>query len=141
MLYGADLPTEGMLADEVRSATVEAMGPVVGIPVATQVPGALHLDAMAVGGAANDRALSDFLRPALRWGLLAGVVTLAGLLIYVGRVRGLLWLPIALSPTAVAVIPPALFREPVGMLFLSFLAGALAGGAVWTVALAARRAR
>jgi hypothetical protein len=141
MLYGADLPTEGMLADEVRSATLEAMGPTVGIPVAAQVPGALHLDAMVVGGAANDRALSDFLRPALRWGLLAGVVTLAGLLIFVGGARGLLWLPVALAPAAVAVIPPALFREPVGMLFFSFLAGAFAGGAVWTVALAARRSR
>ncbi len=32
MLYGADLPTEGVLADEVRSATLEAMGPVVGDP-------------------------------------------------------------------------------------------------------------
>ena len=73
MLYGADLPTDGMLSDEVRSATREAMGSVVGIPVAPEMPGALRLDAVAVGGAANDRALSDFLRPALRWGADRGV--------------------------------------------------------------------
>ena len=77
MLYGADLPTEGMLSDEVRSATLDAMGPIVGIPVARDSPSADHLDAVAVGGAANDRALSDYLHPAVRTGLLAGVAALA----------------------------------------------------------------
>jgi hypothetical protein len=139
MLYGADLPTEGMLSDEVRSATLEAMGPVVGIPVAPDTPGALHLDAVAVGGAANDRALSDFLRPALRAGAAAGIVVLAVLLTIAGGVRGLLWLPVALSPAAVALMAPATFGAPMGMVFLSLVAGTLAGGAAWTVALAARR--
>jgi hypothetical protein len=139
MLYGADLPTQGMLSDEVRSATLDAMGWVAGIPVAADAPEALRLDAMAIGGAANDRALSDFLRPALRGGAILAAVVLAVLLIAAGRGRGLLWLPVGLSPAAVALIAPSLFGEPVGMLFLSFLAGALAGGSVWAVALAARR--
>ena len=100
MLYGADLPTDGVLADEVRSATREAMGSVVGIPVAPEMPGALRLDAVAVGGAANDRALSEFLRPALRWGAIAASAVLAVLLIWAGRGRGLLWWPVALAPAA-----------------------------------------
>jgi len=139
MLYGADLPTEGMLSDEVRSATLDAMGWVAGIPVAAGTPGALRLDAMVIGGAANDRALSDFLRPALRAGALLAALALAILLVAAGRGRGLLWLPVGLSPAAVVLIAPSLFGEPVGVLFLSFLAGALAGGSVWAVALAARR--
>src|SRR5262249_54126763 len=48
MLYGADLPTEGVLADEVRSATLEAMGPVVGVPVAPGSAAAFEIDAAAV---------------------------------------------------------------------------------------------
>jgi hypothetical protein len=68
MLYGADLPTEGVLADEVRSATLEAMGPVVGVPVGAGSAGALSVDAAPVGGAANERALSDAWAPALRRG-------------------------------------------------------------------------
>jgi hypothetical protein len=128
-----------MLSDEVRSATWEAMGPIVGIPVATEMPGAFRLDAVAVGGAANDRALSDFLRPAVRAGLLVVAAALAGLLSLAGRGRGLLWLPVGLLPAAVTLIVPAVFDEPVGMLFLSFVSGALAGGAAWTVSLAARR--
>jgi hypothetical protein len=139
MLYGADLPTEGMLSDEVRSATLDAMGSVAGIPVAVAVPGAFHLDAVAVGGAANDRALSDYLRPGLRGGGIFAGAILAALLLAAAGARGLLWWPVGLSPAAVALIAPALFGEPVGMLFLSFLSGALAGGAVWAVALAARR--
>jgi len=139
MLYGADLPTEGVLADEVRSATLDVMGSVVGIPVAPSTPGALRLDAVAIGGAANDRALSDFLRPALRAGALLLGAALALLLIAAGRGRGLLWWPIGLAPAAVVLFVPAVFGEPIGMVFLSFVAGALAGGSVWAVALAARR--
>ena len=139
MLYGADLPTDGMLADEVRSATREAMGSVVGIPVAPEMPGALRVDAVAVGGAANDHALSEFLRPALRWGALAASILLAVLLIWVGRGRGLLWWPVALSPAALAVIVPAAWGEPVGLPYLSLLVGAFAAGITGTIAMAARR--
>ena len=68
MLYGADLPTEGVLADEVRSATLEAIGPVVGIPLAAEVADALRLDAQPIGGAPNDQALSGIWNRALRAG-------------------------------------------------------------------------
>ncbi len=139
MLYGADLPTDGMLSDEVRSATREAMGAVVGIPVAPEMPGALRLDGVAVGGAANDRALSEFLRPALRWGAIAVAVVLAVLLIWAGRGRGLLWWPVALAPAAVGVIVPAVWGEPVGLRYVSLLVGVLAAGVTATVAAAAKR--
>ena len=139
MLYGADLPTEGMLSDEVRSATLDAMGWVAGIPVAADMPAALHLDALSIGGAANDRALSEFLRPALRWGLIAASVVLAVLLIWAGRGRGLLWWPVALAPAGLAVIVPAVWGEPVGLPYLSLLIGAVAAGITATIAAAARR--
>ena len=90
MLYGAQLPTEGVLADEVRSATLEAMGPVVGVPAAFDNPAALKLDLVPVGGAPNDRTLSQ------RWNraLAVGVGTAAGLLgillVMVGGPLGLL---------------------------------------------------
>jgi hypothetical protein len=140
MLYGADLPTDGVLADEVRSATREAMSSVVGIPVAPEMPGALRLDAIAVGGAANDRALSEFLRPALRWGAIAAAAALAVLLIWAGRGRGLLWWPVALSPAALAVLVPVAWGEPVGLRYLSLLVGAFAAGITAAIAAAARRA-
>jgi hypothetical protein len=139
MLYGADLPTDGMLSDEVRSATREAMGSLVGIPVAPEMPGALRLDGVAVGGAANDRALSEFLRPALRWGLIAASAVLVVLLIWAGRGRGLLWWPVALAPAALGVIVPAVWGEPVGLRYLALLVGAMAGGVTATIAAAARR--
>jgi hypothetical protein len=139
MLTGAGLPSEGLLADQVRSATREAMGPLVGIPVARAFPGAFHLDALAVGGAANDRALSERLRPGMGWGALLAVALLALLLLAAGRGRGLLWLPVALSPAAVAVLVALLMRQPIGMMFISFLAGTLAGGAALAISLAARR--
>jgi hypothetical protein len=139
MLYGADLPTDGMLADEVRSATREAMGSVVGIPVAPEMPGALRLDAVPVGGAANDHALSEFLRPALRWGALAASIVLAVLLVWAGRGRGLLWWPVALAPAALAVIVPAVWGEPVGLQYLALLVGLFAAGVAGTIAMAARR--
>jgi hypothetical protein len=140
MLFGADLPTEGMLADEVRSATREAMGPIVGVPVARDNPGAFRLDAMAIGGAANDRALSDHWMPGLRVGVAVGAIVLAIVLVLAGGGRGLLWWPVALAPAAIAVLVPALTRDPVGVMFLSFWAGSFVGGAVFATSFAARRA-
>ncbi len=129
MLYGANLPTEGVLADEVRSATLEGLGPLVGMPVAADSPGAFRLDAEPIGGVVNDRALSLVWNPALRAGLVMAAATIAILLMLSAGARGLLALPLALAPMAAATIPAAVLREPVGLPMLAFLAGAFAGGA------------
>jgi hypothetical protein len=129
MTNGADLPSEGVLADEVRGATAEAMGPVVGVPVAPGTPGAFVLDAQPVGGAANDRALSAAWNRGLRLGSAAFVAVLGLLLAFAGGLAGLGALPIALAPAAAAAAPTALLAEPMGLPTLSFLAAALAGGA------------
>jgi hypothetical protein len=141
MLYGADLPTDGVLADEVRSATLEGMGPIVGIPVAPGNPGALHVDAALFGGAANDHALSDVWLEGLRVGASVAVLLWALILAVVGGLGGLAWLPVALAPASAAALPAALIREPLGLWSLSLLAGALAAGAVVATAFAARRPR
>jgi hypothetical protein len=139
MLYGADLPTEGVLADEVRSATLEGMGPVVGVPVVPDSIAAFRIDAAFVGGAANDRALSVAWTPALRAGVVGAASVLTALLILVAGARGLVWLPIALAPLSAGALPAALLREPLGLWSLSFLAGAYAAGAVIALGLAGRR--
>jgi hypothetical protein len=141
MLYGADLPTDGVLADEVRTATLEGMGPVVGIPVASGNPAALHLDAALFGGVAHDRLLSDAWLTGLRAGGLAAIAAWSVLLMLVGGVGGLAWLPLALAPAAAAALGPALVSEPVGLWSLSLLAGAMAAGGVVASAFAARRPR
>jgi hypothetical protein len=141
MLYGADLPTDGVLADEVRTATLEGMGPVVGIPVAAGHDAALHVDAMLVGGVAHDRLLSEAWLAGLRTGALTALGLWAVLLVLVGGAGGLSWLPLAPAPAAVAALAPALVREPMGLWSLSLLAGALAAGAVVAAAFAARRPR
>ncbi|HEY4394025.1 MAG TPA: hypothetical protein VGP64_08185 [Polyangia bacterium] len=130
MLYGADLPTEGVLADEVRSTTLEAMGPVVGIPVAPDVADAFRLDARPIGGAPNDLALSEIWNRALRAGLVAAAGTIAILLVLVGGPGAITSLPLAFAPLAAAIAPSAILREPVGLPMISFFAGALAGGAL-----------
>ncbi len=130
MLYGADLPTEGVLADEVRSATLEAMGPVVGIPVATDVADAYKLDAQPIGGAPNDQALSQIWNRALRAGLVSAAALLAVLLLMVAGVPALASLPLAFAPLAVAVAPSAILRAPIGLPTLSLYAGTLVGGAL-----------
>jgi hypothetical protein len=139
MLYGAELPTEGVLADEVRGATLEGMGPVVGIPVAPGSSAALRIDAAVVGGAAHDRALSEAFTDGLRGNLAVVVAALGVLLLLVGGISGLGWLPLAFAPVAAAAITPAFLREPIGLWSLSFFAGALAAGALIAAAFAARR--
>jgi hypothetical protein len=141
MIYGADLPTDGVLADEVRTATLEGMGPVVGIPVPRSTPAALHIDAALVGGVAHDRALSDAWLSGLLRGVKYAVGVWAVLLVLLGGLGALAWLPLALAPAAAAALAPALVREPVGLWSLSLLAGALAAGAVVAAAFAARRPR
>jgi hypothetical protein len=130
MLYGADLPTEGVLADEVRSATLEAIGPVVGIPVALEVAEAFKLDAQPIGGAPNDLALSELWNRALRAGLISAAAVLAVLLVLGGGRGALASLPLAFAPLAAAMAPSAILREPIGLPTLSFFAGTLAGGAL-----------
>jgi hypothetical protein len=133
MLYGANLPTEGVLADEVRSATLEAIGPLVGLPVAAGAPGAFHLEAQPIGGAANDRVLSEVWVRGLRVGLVASAAVVGILLMLIGGLRGLLVIPLALAPIAAATLPVALLREPIGLPMLAFFAGAFAGGALLAV--------
>jgi hypothetical protein len=130
MLYGADLPTEGVLADEVRSATLEAMGPVVGVPVAPEVTDAFKLDAQPIGGAPNDLALSEIWNRTLRAGLVAAAGMIAIFLVLVGGPAAITALPLAFAPLAAAIAPSAILREPVGLPMISFFAGALAGGAL-----------
>jgi hypothetical protein len=130
MLYGADLPTEGVLADEVRSATLEAIGPVVGIPVAAEVADAFRLDAQPIGGAPNDQALSEIWNRSLRAGLIAAAAVIAILLMLVGGRLALSSLPLAFAPLAAALAPSAILREPVGLPTISFFAGTLVGGAL-----------
>jgi hypothetical protein len=122
MLYGADLPTDGVLADEVRSATLEGMGPAVGIPVAMGDPEALHVDAALVGGVAHDHGLSEAWLSGLRAGVRGAVIVWAALLLFVGGAGGLWWLPLALAPAASAALAPVLVREPLGLWSLSLLA-------------------
>ena len=141
MLTGADLPTEGVLADEVRGATAEAMGPVVGIPVGDDNPAALKLDALPIGGAANDRALSRVWNRAMRRGIWWAAALLAILFAWVGGGRAVIALPLALAPLATAVAPSALLGEPVGLPTISFFAGALAGGVALAMAATPARAR
>ena len=133
MLYGANLPTEGVLADEVRSATLEAIGPLVGLPVAAGTPGAFHLEAEPIGGAANDRALSEVWVRGLRPGLIASAAVIGILLVLIAGPRGVLAVPLALAPIAAATLPVALLREPIGLPMLAFFAGAFAGGAFLAV--------
>jgi hypothetical protein len=134
MLSGAQLPSEGVLADEVRSATLDAMGPVVGIPAAVDNVTAYKLDLVPVGGAPNDRELSLLWRRALAAGALAAAGLIAILLVLVGGAAGALSLPLAFAPAAAAIAPAALLGEPIGLPTLSFFAGALAAGAILALA-------
>jgi hypothetical protein len=134
MLYGAGLPTEGVLADEVRSATLEAMGPIVGLPTTSDNPGAFHLDAVPLGGLANDRALSLGWTRAFRAGLVAAAAMIAILLVLLGGPGGIALLPIALAPLAMAILPAAALATPVGLPSLALFAAALSAGAALAVA-------
>lgn len=134
ILADADLPTEGGLSDDVRDATLEAMGPIVGLPVNPAAPGALSLDVAVVGGAACDRALSVAWAPRLRFGVTLAAMGLAVLLFAMGGPRALSWWPAAMAPAAVVALVPAVAGIPMGLLVASVLAGALGGGALLSVA-------
>ena len=134
ILADADLPTEGGMSDDVRDATLEAMGPIVGLPVHPGTPGALSLDVAAVGGPACDRALSVAWAPRLRFGVTLAAMALAVLLFAMGGLRALSWWPAAMAPAAVVVLVPVIAGIPMGLLVASVLAGALGGGALLGVA-------
>jgi hypothetical protein len=139
MLSGAQLPSEGVLADEVRSATLDAMGPIVGVPAPADSATAFKLDLAPVGGAPNDRALSLAWRQSLGPGALVAAALLAILLLLAGGPTGVLSLPLALAPAAAAIAPAALLGEPVGLPTLSFYGGALAAGALLALAVTPAR--
>ncbi len=139
VLYGAELPTEGVLSEEVRHATLEAMGPIVGMPVARHSPGAFLLDAVPVGGAPSDRALSAAWLPRMGIGILLSAALTALLLAAVGGFAALRWWPVALCFGAALVVVPAIAAVPIGALTIAALSGALAGGATFAVAFAPGR--
>lgn len=94
ILSDADLPTEGGLSGEVRNATLEAMGPIVGVPAAPGTPGAFTIDAALAGGVVSDQVLSARWPLRLRLGLVAAAAACALLLAGLGggvRCRGCRW--------------------------------------------------
>lgn len=139
ILSDADLPTEGGLPDEVRNATLEAMGPIVGVPAAPGTPGAFSIDAAPVGGVMSDQALSKRWPPRLRLGLLAAAVACALLLAALGGRRALPWVPIALAPAAIVLIVPTVLGVATSALFAAVLSGAVGGGTVFALAYAPAR--
>ena len=123
MLAGAQLPSEGVLADEVRSATLDAMGPVVGHPGGGGQPDGLSAGPRADGRRAERSRASQLWRRALGAGVVAAAGLIAVLLVLVGGPMAVLSLPVAFAPAAAAIAPAALLGEPVGLPTLSFYAG------------------
>ena len=141
ILADADLPTEGVLSDAVRDATLEALGPIAGIPAPPRSPGSLTIEAAVVGGAVGDRALAVAWLPRMRQGVLMAAVAEALILLVIGGLRGLTWWPATLAPGAVVLLVPAVAGIPMGLLLVAVLAGALGGGALFGVAASGREAR
>lgn len=139
ILADADLPTEGGLSDQVRDATLEAMGPIAGVPVARGTPHAFSIDAAVAGGVVSDQVLSARWPPRLRLGLLAAAAACALLLAALGGRRALAWLPIALAPAALVLIVPTLLGVSTSALFAAVLSGAVGGGIVFALAYAPAR--
>ncbi|MEO8214122.1 MAG: hypothetical protein ABI560_13060, partial [Myxococcales bacterium] len=139
LLYGADLPAEGVLSEEVRDATLDAMGPIAGVPTASDARGAFLVEAAAVGGAPSDQALSVAWMPLVLVGLIIFALFTALLLEAIGGLAALAWWPAALAPAAPLIVFPAVANLPVGMLFLSVLSGTLASGAALAVGFAPGR--
>ena len=141
MLSGAQLPTEGVLADEVRER--DAGGDGAGGRAFPSRPTARRRSSWTwcrwaarptiarcrCGGGGRSRA-----------GAVAAAGLLAILLVLVGGPAGVLSLPLAFAPVAAAIAPAALLGEPVGLPTLSFYAGALAAGAILALAVTPRGA-
>jgi hypothetical protein len=96
---------------------------------------------VAVGGAPNDRALSEAWNGALRAGVIGSIGLIMIALIIAGGPAGTLSLPLAFAPLAVAAMPAALLGETVGLPTIAFFGGALAGGAVFAAATVRARRR
>ena len=139
ILSDADLPTEGGLSDEVRNATLEAMGPIVGVPTVPGTPGAFSIDAALAGGVVSDQALSVRWPPRLRLGLLAAAAACALLLAALGGRRALPWLPVALAPAAIVLIVPTVLGVSTSALYAAVLSGAVGGGTLFALAYAPAR--
>lgn len=136
ILADADLPTEGGLSDAVREATLEAMGPIVGVPAAPGTPGAFTIDMAIAGGVVADEALSAAWPSRLRLGVLLAALLLGATLWVLGGRPALVWLPIALAPAALVIAVPTLLGVVTGSLFVAVLSGALAGGATFALGFA-----
>jgi len=139
ILSDADLPTEGGLPDEVRNATLEAMGPIVGVPAAPGTPGSFSIDVAVAGGVISDQALSARWPRRLQEGLLLAALACALLLAALGGPRALSWLPVALAPAAIVVIVPTVLGVAARALFAAVLSGAVGGGTVFALAYAPAR--
>ncbi|MBC8132286.1 MAG: hypothetical protein H7X95_04840, partial [Deltaproteobacteria bacterium] len=139
ILYGADLPTEGVLSEEVRDATLDAMGPVAAVPTVRGAPGTFSVDAIAIGGAPSDQALSVAWLPMMVLGVIGLAVFVALMLGAIGGFAAICWWPVALAPSAPLILFPAVATLPIGVLYLAVFAGALAGGTALAVALAPGR--
>jgi hypothetical protein len=145
ILAAADLPSEGGLSDEVRDATLEAMGPIVGVPAALGTADAFAaantfaIDVALVGGVVSDQTLSALWPPRLRLGLVVAVLVSALLLLAIGGREALGWLPVGLSPAAVVLIIPTVLGVSTGALFVAVLSGALGGGTAFALAFAPAR--
>jgi len=139
ILANADLPTEGGLSDAVRNATLEAMGPIVGVPAAPGTPGAFSIDVALAGGVISDEALSARWPPRLQLGLLAAAAACALLLAALGGPRALPWVPVALAPAAIVLIVPTVLGVATSALFAAVLSGAVGGGTVFALAYAPAR--
>ncbi len=138
MLFAANVPVDGPLAPAVRQATLEAMADVTGVPVDPATPGAVRIDAMAVGGAAHDRALAGALGDGARRGAVLALGAVALILFMAGGVRGLMWVPLAVLPLVVIVLGAALTGRAASMADLVTAAAALTFGATLAAAAAAR---
>jgi hypothetical protein len=140
ILAEADLPTEGGLSDAVRDATLEAMGPIVGVPAAPGAAGAIPVDAAIVGGVVADDTLSAVWPPRLRSALLFAALLLGVALWAVDRrFAALAWVPVGMAPAALVIAIPTILGVATGSLFVAVLSGALAGGTVFALAFAPGR--
>lgn len=137
MLFSASLPPTGRLADEVKAATLDAMAPAVGVPIGSETPGAIVIDAAPIGAAVQDRALEASLEEGLRTGGIWAIVGLGILLAIAAGPRGLLFLPIGLAPVAALLVASALGRRPVGVSQAVMASVAFAFGAALSAAMAA----
>ena len=128
LLAELDLPREGVVSEQIRDVTLEAMGPIVGVPVSADRLNAFAVDVSLTGGVAQDAALSRAWLPRFWLGIGLAALLMALGLIAVGGVPALGWLPVALAPGAAVLVAPLLGAVSIGIWPISILAGAMGGG-------------